>query len=43
LIVGIMEEVGMLVVPPTYKTAIGFTIILAVLLVRPTGLAGARS
>jgi len=43
LIVGIMEEIGMLVVPPTYKTAIGFTIILAVLLVRPTGLAGARS
>ena len=43
LIVGIMEEVGTLVVPPTYKTAIGFAIILAVLLVRPTGLAGARS
>src|SRR5258706_11548948 len=43
LIVGIMEEVGMLVMPPTYKTAIGFTIILAVLLVRPSGLAGARS
>ncbi len=43
LIVGIMEEVGTLVVPPTYKTAIGFTIILAVLLVRPTGLAGARA
>src|SRR3989441_9155212 len=43
LIVGIMEEVGTIVVPPTYKTAIGFTIILAVLLVRPTGLAGARS
>ncbi len=43
LIVGVMEEVGMLVVPPTYKTAIGFTIILAVLLIRPTGLAGARS
>ena len=43
LIVGVMEEVGMLVVPPTYKTAIGFAIILAVLLVRPTGLAGARS
>jgi branched-chain amino acid transport system permease protein len=43
LIVGIVEEVGTLVVPPTYKTAIGFVIILAVLLVRPTGLAGARS
>ena len=43
LIVGVMEEVGTLLVPPTYKTAIGFTIILAVLLVRPTGLAGARA
>ena len=42
VIVGIMEEVGMLVIAPTYKTAIGFTIILAVLLIRPTGLAGAR-
>jgi len=43
LIVGIMEEVGTLAVPPTYKTAIGFAIIVVVLLVRPTGLAGARS
>jgi len=43
LIVGIVEEVGTLVVPPTYKTAIGFVIILLVLLVRPTGLAGARA
>jgi branched-chain amino acid transport system permease protein len=43
LIVGVMEEVGTLAVPPTYKTAIGFAIIVAVLLVRPTGLAGARA
>lgn len=43
LIVGIMEEVGTLVVPPTYKTAIGFAIILVVLLVRPQGLAGGRT
>jgi branched-chain amino acid transport system permease protein len=43
LIVGVMEEVGTLVVPPTYKTAIGFAIIVLVLLLRPTGLAGARS
>ena len=43
LIVGIVEEVGTLVIPPTYKTAIGFTIIVVVLLIRPTGLAGARS
>jgi branched-subunit amino acid ABC-type transport system permease component len=43
LIVGVMEEVGTLAVPPTYKTAIGFAIIVLVLLVRPTGLAGARA
>jgi branched-subunit amino acid ABC-type transport system permease component len=43
MIVGIVEEAGTLFVPPTYKTAIGFVIILAVLLVRPSGLAGARS
>jgi branched-subunit amino acid ABC-type transport system permease component len=42
LIVGVMEEVGTLAVPPTYKTAIGFAIILVVLLLRPSGLAGAR-
>ncbi len=43
LIVGIMEEAGTMLIPPTYKTAIGFAIILLVLLVRPTGLAGARA
>jgi len=43
LIVGIVEEVGIAVIPPTYKSAIGFFIILAVLLVRPTGLVGARA
>ena len=43
MIVGIVEEAGTLVVPPTYKTAIGFAIIVIVLLVRPTGLAGSRS
>jgi len=43
MIVGVMEEVSTLLIPPTYKTAIGFTVILAVLLVRPTGIAGARA
>ena len=43
LIVGIVEEAGTLLVPPTYKSAIGFAIILVVLLVRPRGLAGART
>jgi branched-chain amino acid transport system permease protein/neutral amino acid transport system permease protein len=43
LVVGLIEEVGTLLIPPTYKTAIGFFVILLVLLVRPTGLAGARA
>jgi branched-chain amino acid transport system permease protein len=43
MIVAIVEEAGTLFVPPTYKSAIGFVIILAVLLVRPSGLAGSRS
>jgi branched-chain amino acid transport system permease protein len=43
MIVGVVEEAGTLFVPPTYKSAIGFVIILAVLLVRPSGLAGSRS
>lgn len=43
LIVGVVEEVGTLVIPPTYKSAVGFAIILLVLLARPSGLAGARS
>jgi len=42
LIVGVMEETSTLVIPPTYKSAVGFAIILAVLLVRPQGLAGGR-
>jgi branched-subunit amino acid ABC-type transport system permease component len=43
LLVGLIEEVGTLVIPPTYKTAVGFAVILVVLLVRPTGLAGSRT
>ena len=43
VIVGIVEEAGTLFVPPTYKTAIGFAIIVLVLLARPSGLAGSRS
>jgi branched-subunit amino acid ABC-type transport system permease component len=43
LIVGITEEMSTVVIPPTYKSAIGFAIILGVLLVRPRGLFGARA
>ena len=43
LIVGLMEEVSTIVIPPTYKSAVGFVIILAALLIRPRGLLGART
>ncbi|HEV8439725.1 MAG TPA: branched-chain amino acid ABC transporter permease [Methylomirabilota bacterium] len=43
LVVGLAEELSTIVIPPTYKSAVGFAIILLVLLVRPQGLAGARS
>jgi branched-subunit amino acid ABC-type transport system permease component len=42
LIVGVAEELSTMVMPPTYKSAVGFAIILVMLLVRPRGLGGAR-
>jgi len=38
-----MEEVSTIAIPPTYKSAVGFVIILAALLIRPRGLLGART
>ena len=43
LVVGVMEEVSTIAVPPTYKSAVGFAIILVVLLLRPHGLLGTRT
>ncbi|HYB40828.1 MAG TPA: branched-chain amino acid ABC transporter permease [Candidatus Methylomirabilis sp.] len=43
LIVGIAEEVSTVAIPPTYKSAVGFAIILVVLLLRPQGLFGGRA
>jgi branched-subunit amino acid ABC-type transport system permease component len=43
LIVGVMEEVSTIAIPPTYKSAVGYAIILAALLLRPRGLLGART
>ena len=40
LIVGVVEELSTVAIPPTYKSAVGFAIILVMLLVRPQGLAG---
>src|SRR5437899_3130911 len=39
LVVGVVEEASTLVIAPTYKSAVGFAIILVMLLVRPQGLA----
>ncbi|HXJ82686.1 MAG TPA: branched-chain amino acid ABC transporter permease [Candidatus Methylomirabilis sp.] len=43
LVVGVMEEVSTIAIPPTYKSAVGFAIILLALLVRPRGLMGGRA
>jgi branched-chain amino acid transport system permease protein len=43
LIVGVMEEVSTIAIPPTYKSAVGFAIILVALLLRPHGLLGTRA
>lgn len=39
--IGLAEELSLLAVPPTYKGAIGFVAILAILTLRPRGLLGA--
>jgi len=43
LIVGVMEEVSTIAIPPTYKSAVGFAVILLALLLRPRGLLGTRT
>jgi branched-subunit amino acid ABC-type transport system permease component len=43
LVVGLAEELSTMAIPPTYKSAVGFAIIVLVLIVRPRGLAAARS
>jgi branched-chain amino acid transport system permease protein/neutral amino acid transport system permease protein len=43
LVVGIGEELSLLVVEPTYRSAVGFLAILVVLTVRPRGLLGERA
>ena len=42
-IVGVGEELSLLVLAPAYRSAVGFVAILAVLLVRPRGLFGERA
>jgi len=43
LVVGVTEEISIVVIPPTYKSAVGFAIMLLVLLLRPRGLLGSRT
>ena len=40
--IGIVEEASQLIVPTTYKGAVGFVAILVVLSFRPSGLLGRR-
>ena len=43
LAIGIGEELSLLVLPPAYRSAVGFIAILAVLTLRPRGILGARA
>ncbi len=43
LVVGVAEELSLLVLPPDYRTVIGFIAILLVLSFRPRGILGARA
>lgn len=43
LTVGIAEELSLLVLPPDYRTVVGFLAILLVLTLRPRGILGARA
>jgi branched-chain amino acid transport system permease protein len=43
LAIGLSEELSLLALPATYKSAVGFLVILAVLTLRPRGLLGARA
>ena len=43
LVIGLAEELALLAIPGTYKGAIGFLVILAILTLKPSGLFGART
>ena len=43
LTVGVAEELSQLVLPPDYRTVVGFIAILLVLSFRPRGILGARA
>jgi len=43
LVIGMAEELTVLLIAPSYRSVVGFVVILAVLTVRPAGLFGARA
>ena len=43
LSVGVAEELSLLILPPDYRTVVGFLAILLVLTLRPRGILGARA
>ena len=43
LVVGVGEELSLLILPPAYRTAVGFLTIFVVLTLRPRGILGARA
>jgi branched-subunit amino acid ABC-type transport system permease component len=43
LAIGLSEELSLLALPATYKSAVGFLAILIILALRPRGLIGARA
>jgi len=43
LVVGVGEELSLLILPPAYRTAVGFLTIFIVLTLRPRGILGARA
>ncbi|MCS6757720.1 MAG: branched-chain amino acid ABC transporter permease [Candidatus Devosia euplotis] len=43
LVIGIAEECALLVIEPTYRSAVGFVAILLVLILRPRGILGERA
>jgi branched-chain amino acid transport system permease protein/neutral amino acid transport system permease protein len=43
LVVGVGEELSLLVLSPAYRSAVGFLAILIVLTLRPRGILGARA
>lgn len=43
LLIGVAEELSLLVLPPDYRTAVGFVAILLVLSLRPRGMLGERA